>query len=119
MPINEFLTDFAQPFEEFLKLEQEKTLLDNQLKIVFDELLTTKEPLTDIIKAHGFDAPAVNENELADIVKEVLEANPTIVEQYKGGKETTIGFFVGQVMKKTAGKANPQIVQEEIKNQLK
>jgi aspartyl-tRNA(Asn)/glutamyl-tRNA(Gln) amidotransferase subunit B len=51
-------------------------------------------------------------------VKEVLETNPTIVEQYKGGKETTMGFFVGQVMKKTAGKANPQVVQEEVKKQL-
>jgi aspartyl-tRNA(Asn)/glutamyl-tRNA(Gln) amidotransferase subunit B len=71
------------------------------LKIVFDELLTTKKSLTDIIKEHGFDAPAVNEEELVKIVQEVIEANPTIVEQYKGGKETTIGFFIGQVMKKT------------------
>jgi aspartyl-tRNA(Asn)/glutamyl-tRNA(Gln) amidotransferase subunit B len=119
MPINEFLTDFAQPFEAFLKLEQEKVLLDNQLKIVFDELLATKKSLTDIIKAYGFDAPAVNDNELAVIIKEVLTANPAIVQQYKDGKETAIGFFIGQVMKKTAGKANPQVVQEELKKQLK
>ncbi|GHV26346.1 hypothetical protein FACS1894176_06910 [Bacteroidia bacterium] len=101
-----------------MKLEQEKNLLDNQLKIVFDELLLTKKPLTTIIKEKGFDAPAIDDTELVNIVKEVLEANPTIVNQYKGGKETTIGFFVGQVMKKTGGKVNPQTVQEELKKQL-
>ena len=101
MSIQEFLTDFAQPFEDFLTLEQEKKLLDNQLKIVFDEVLTTKKSLNDIIAEHGFDAPATSNDELVTIVKEVLHENPAIVEQYKGGKETTIGFFVGQVMKKT------------------
>jgi aspartyl-tRNA(Asn)/glutamyl-tRNA(Gln) amidotransferase subunit B len=100
-------------------LEQEKKLLDNQLKIVFDDLLTTKKNLTDIIAEHGFDAPMTSNDELIAVVQEVLEANPTIVEQYRGGKETAIGFFVGQVMKKTAGKANPQVVQAELKKQLK
>jgi aspartyl-tRNA(Asn)/glutamyl-tRNA(Gln) amidotransferase subunit B len=60
----------------------------------------------------------MGDDELAGMVKEVLDANPAIVEQYRGGKESVIGFFVGQVMKKTAGKANPQVVQEEVKRQL-
>jgi aspartyl-tRNA(Asn)/glutamyl-tRNA(Gln) amidotransferase subunit B len=102
-----------------LKLEQNKTLLDNQLKIVFNELLTKKTPLTDIVKEYGFDAPAVNNDDLITIIQEVLNENPTILQQYKNGKETTIGFFVGQVMKKTGGKVNPQIAQEELKKQLK
>ena len=96
-----FLADFAQTFEDFLKLEQEGKLLDNQLKIIFDELLTTKKNLTTIITEKGFDTPATTNDELVSIVKEVLNENPTIVQQYKDGKETTIGFFVGQVMKKT------------------
>jgi aspartyl-tRNA(Asn)/glutamyl-tRNA(Gln) amidotransferase subunit B len=71
------------------------------------------------VKVKGFDSPAMGDDELAGMVKEVLDANPAIVEQYRGGKESVIGFFVGQVMKKTAGKANPQVVQEEVKKQLK
>jgi aspartyl-tRNA(Asn)/glutamyl-tRNA(Gln) amidotransferase subunit B len=116
--LTDFLEKFSPLFDAFLKLEQDKKLVDNQLKIVFEELLQTGESVEAIIKAKGFDSPAMNENELAGIVKEVLDANPAIVEQYKGGKETTMGFFVGQVMKKTAGKVNPQVVQEEVKKQL-
>ncbi|MDR2541335.1 MAG: hypothetical protein LBD11_06325 [Candidatus Peribacteria bacterium] len=101
-----------------MKVEQEKKLLDNQLKIVFDELLLTKKSITEIVKEKGFDTPTIDDNELATIVKEVLDTSPAIVAQYKGGKETTIGFFVGQVMKKTGGKVNPQIAQEELKKQL-
>lgn len=43
----------------------------------------------------------MDESEVEKIVQEIIKENPTIVEQYKGGKTTTIGFFVGQVMKKT------------------
>jgi Asp-tRNA(Asn)/Glu-tRNA(Gln) amidotransferase B subunit len=84
IPINEFLTDFAQRFGEFLTLEQQKELLDNQLKIVLDALLTTKKSLTDIVKALGFDAPMVDQDDLTKIVQEVLNEHPTIVQQYQG-----------------------------------
>jgi len=43
----------------------------------------------------------MDDNEIELMAKKVLEENPTIVEQYKGGKTTTIGFFIGQLMKKT------------------
>ncbi|MDR0370078.1 MAG: hypothetical protein LBH96_06370 [Candidatus Peribacteria bacterium] len=97
----DFLGKFAQLFDGFLQMEQEKKLLDNQLKIVFEELLQTGSSVEEIVKEKGFDAPAMGDNELEAIAKEVLDMNPVIVEQYKGGKESTIGFFVGQVMKKT------------------
>ena len=48
-------------------------------------------------------------------VDDVIEANPGEVEGYKGGKTKLIGFFVGQVMKATQGKANPQTVQKILK----
>ena len=99
--LEDFLDKISLLFEAFLKEEQEKKLLDNQLKIVFEELLQTGKAVEDIIKEKGFDAPALESDELSVIVKEVLSENPAIVEQYKGGKESTIGFFVGQVMKKT------------------
>ena len=96
-----FLENFSPIFEDFLKKEQEKSLVDNQLKLVFEELLQTGKSVEEIIKEKGFDAPAMGGDELESIVKEVLEANPAIVEQYRGGKESAIGFFVGQIMKKT------------------
>jgi aspartyl-tRNA(Asn)/glutamyl-tRNA(Gln) amidotransferase subunit B len=60
----------------------------------------------------------VDQDDLTKIVQEVLNEHPTIVQQYQGWKESTIGFFVGQVMKKTGGKVNPQLAQEELKKQL-
>ncbi|MDR2190783.1 MAG: hypothetical protein LBP53_06515 [Candidatus Peribacteria bacterium] len=116
--LEDFLTKFAQPFIDFLKLEQKKMLVDNQLKLVFEELLHSKKPVADIMKDKGFDTPAVSDDDLVNIVQTVINENPAIVAQYKGGKETTIGFFVGQVMKKTGGKINPQTAQQELKKQL-
>jgi aspartyl-tRNA(Asn)/glutamyl-tRNA(Gln) amidotransferase subunit B len=61
----------------------------------------------------------MDDSQLAGIVSEVLAANPAIVEQFKWWKESVIWFFVGQVMKKTQGKANPQAVNTELMKQLK
>ena len=55
---------------------------------------------------------------LENIIKTVLDENPAIVEQYKWGKTTTLGFFVGQVMKKTGGKINPKIALDIIQKVL-
>jgi aspartyl-tRNA(Asn)/glutamyl-tRNA(Gln) amidotransferase subunit B len=53
------------------------------------------------------------------IVDEVIAANPGQVEEYRGGKDKLIGFFVGQVMQKSKGKANPGMVNELLKKKLK
>ncbi len=49
---------------------------------------------------------------LEKIIDEILAANPKQLEQYRAGKETMLGFFVGQVMKASKGQASPQIVNE-------
>ena len=46
------------------------------------------------------------------MIKEVLDANPKQVEDFKAGNQKIKGFFVGQIMKKTQGKASPQIINE-------
>jgi aspartyl-tRNA(Asn)/glutamyl-tRNA(Gln) amidotransferase subunit B len=56
--------------------------------------------------------------ELMPIVEAILAANPGQVEAYRGGKEGLLGFFVGQVMKETGGKANPKVVNELLREQL-
>jgi aspartyl-tRNA(Asn)/glutamyl-tRNA(Gln) amidotransferase subunit B len=78
--------------------------------------------------AAGEDFPAVYEREkpqqitdvaaLEKIVDEVIAANPKQVEQYRGGKTSILGFFVGQVMKATKGQAKPELVNEMLKKQL-
>ena len=52
------------------------------------------------------------------IIDEVITANPSQVEQYKSGKVGLLGFFVGNVMKKTGGTANPAVVNEILRNKL-
>jgi aspartyl-tRNA(Asn)/glutamyl-tRNA(Gln) amidotransferase subunit B len=57
--------------------------------------------------------------DLEPLVEQVLAANPSQVEDYRGGKEGLLGFFVGQVMKETAGRANPKLVNELLREKLK
>ena len=57
--------------------------------------------------------------DLEPLVEQVLAANPGQVEQYRGGKEGLLGFFVGQVMKETGGRANPKLVNELLREKLK
>ena len=52
------------------------------------------------------------------LVDEVIAENPDMVEQYKSGKDKLFGFFVGQVMKKSQGKANPAMVNDLLKSKL-
>jgi aspartyl-tRNA(Asn)/glutamyl-tRNA(Gln) amidotransferase subunit B len=63
---------------------------------------------------------AVSDTEaLAPVIESVLAANPGQVAAYQGGKEGLLGFFVGQVMKETGGKANPKVVNELLREKLK
>jgi aspartyl-tRNA(Asn)/glutamyl-tRNA(Gln) amidotransferase subunit B len=59
-----------------------------------------------------------DEAELEPIVARILDANPGQVDAYRGGKEGLLGFFVGQVMKETQGKANPRVVSELVRAKL-
>jgi aspartyl-tRNA(Asn)/glutamyl-tRNA(Gln) amidotransferase subunit B len=59
-----------------------------------------------------------NASELEPLIERILAANPGQVEQYRGGKEGLLGFFVGQVMKETQGKANAKVVSELVRAKL-
>lgn len=59
-----------------------------------------------------------NPEELLLIIKQITEKNPEQVSDYKSGKEKVFGFFVGQIMKETKGKANPKLVNELLKQIL-
>jgi aspartyl-tRNA(Asn)/glutamyl-tRNA(Gln) amidotransferase subunit B len=85
--------------------------------------------LYDLSFERGKDFPAVYEEEgrpeqsrdtsaLERIIDEIIAANPKQVDQYRGGKTTVVGFFVGQVMKASKGQANPQLVNELLVKKL-
>ena len=85
--------------------------------------------LYDLAFERGKDFPVIYEEEgrpqqstdtsaLEKIIDEVIAANPKQLEQYRAGKTTLIGFFVGQVMKASKGQANPQLVNEMLGKKL-
>jgi aspartyl-tRNA(Asn)/glutamyl-tRNA(Gln) amidotransferase subunit B len=59
-----------------------------------------------------------NEGEIVAIVDSVLAANPQSVADFKAGKERAIGFLVGQIMKQTKGRANPDLVNRLLKERM-
>ena len=105
----------AAPAMELAKLVEAR---DRIPRAAFDEAISKlAEP--------GFTAdPYVAEeavsdtSELEPIVDRILEANPGQVDAYRGGKEGLLGFFVGQVMKETQGKADPRVVNELVREKL-
>ena len=102
----------------FFSLVKKGSLIDNQLKLVMEEMLQNGGEPEDIVKEKGFDAPAFDEDELKNIIQSVLDANESVVEQYRSGKTSVIGFLVGQTMKQTQGKANPKELQVLIAKML-
>jgi aspartyl-tRNA(Asn)/glutamyl-tRNA(Gln) amidotransferase subunit B len=64
------------------------------------------------------DGMVADTSELEPIIEQILAANPGQVEAYRGGKEGLLGFFVGQVMKETRGKADPRVVNELVRAKL-
>ena len=77
----------------------------------------TGHPPEEIIEAKGLRQVSDTDTLQAAIAK-VLTANPDKVEAYRGGKEKLLGFFVGQVMRATQGKANPQMVNTLLRQKL-
>ncbi len=84
---------------------------------IFPELYASGKPPQVLIEEKGLTQMS-DEGQLANLIDEVLEKHPNQVEQYRGGKHAVLGFFVGQVMKASQGKANPGKVNELLKSRL-
>ena len=87
-------------------------------KEVFEIMKESGEEPNKIIESKGLQQKS-DPKELEKIIEKILTENNDKVEQYKSGKEKLFGFFVGQVMKISGGKANPQLVNQILKNKLK
>lgn len=90
---------------------------NNQAKEVLVEMFASGKSADAVIKEKGFEQIS-DESIIEKIIDEVILANPQQVEQYRGGNEKLYGFFVGQVMKASEGKANPQVVNKMLKAKL-
>jgi aspartyl-tRNA(Asn)/glutamyl-tRNA(Gln) amidotransferase subunit B len=95
----------------------DETISGKIAKQVFAEMLETSADPQDIVEKQGLQQ-ITDATELEDIVQKVIEENPETVAKYRGGNEKVFGFFVGQVMQETQGKANPGIVNELLKKLL-
>lgn len=96
----------------------DKTISSKIAKQVFEEMLKTGKDPKQIVEEKGLvqiSDPAV----ISPIIDEVISKNPDNVEKFKAGNNKLLGFFVGQVLKATGGKANPQIVNKLVAEALK
>jgi aspartyl-tRNA(Asn)/glutamyl-tRNA(Gln) amidotransferase subunit B len=98
-------------------LDEEK-INGKQAKEVLVEMFKTGKGAEETIAALGF-VQISDTGEIEKIVDEVIANNSKQLEQYRAGKEALFGFFVGQVMKASQGKANPKVVNELLKEKLK
>jgi len=101
---------------------QDGTISGKIAKDLFDRLWTAstsgETPDVDaLIEAEGL-TQVSDTGEIAAIIDRLVADNPAQVEQFRAGKEKVLGFFVGQVMKATQGKANPQVVNELLREAL-
>lgn len=103
---------------ELLSRISDGTISGKIAKTVLVEMLKSGKTVQDIIKSQGL-TQISDESELLKIVQEVIKNNPAQVEQFRSGKETVIMFLVGQVMKASKGRANPDLVQKLLRETLK
>ncbi len=86
-------------------------------KEVFEEMYRTGKAPEDIVKSKGL-VQISDEAELSGIIGGIISANPESVERYRAGKTQLMGFFVGETMKATKGRANPKLVNKLLKERL-
>ena len=102
---------------DLLKLIESGTISGNIAKGIFEEMYQTQKSAGSIVEEKGL-KQITDSSAIEKIVAEVLQANPSQIEEFKGGKEKVLGFLVGQVMKASKGKANPAMVNKLLKKKM-
>ena len=104
-------------FAKLIERISDKTISGKIAKSVLEEVWISGNDIDEIIEEKGL-VQIQDESILENIAKKIIDENPDQVNAYKGGKDRLFGFFVGQVMKETQGKANPKSVNDILKNML-
>ncbi|MEC1720005.1 Asp-tRNA(Asn)/Glu-tRNA(Gln) amidotransferase subunit GatB [Schinkia azotoformans] len=107
----------AEGLAKLIGLIQKGTISSKIAKDIFKELVENGGDPETVVEEKGL-VQISDEGELRGIVAEVVASNPKVIEDYKSGNKKATGFFVGQIMKATKGKANPQMVNQLIAEEL-
>ena len=107
----------AEDLAELITTVESGSINNNQAKEVLVEMFATGKSAPEVIKEKGFEQVS-DSSAIEAIVDEIIAANAGQVAAYRGGKEALFGFFVGQVMKASQGKANPKVVNDVLKIKL-
>ena len=102
---------------ELISLIEKATISNNIGKQIIVEMMETGEKASAIVEKKGL-SQISDTGAIKEIAQKIIDANPSQVEAYRGGKDKLFGFFVGQVMKETKGRANPQSVNQILKELL-
>jgi len=102
---------------EVLQLIQKGTISGKTAKGVFEKIFTTGKDAATIVKEEGL-VQISDEGQIEQAIDQVIQKHPNEVERFKKGEQKLMGFFVGQVMKATRGKANPALVNQIIAQKL-
>jgi aspartyl-tRNA(Asn)/glutamyl-tRNA(Gln) amidotransferase subunit B len=107
----------AEDLAELIVTLESGKINNNQAKEVFAEMFATGKPAAKVIEEKGFEQIS-DTAAIEKIVDDVIAASEANVAAYRGGNEKLFGFFVGQVMKASQGKANPKVVNDILKAKL-
>lgn len=107
----------AENLAELIKTLDAGKINNNQAKEVLIEMFASGKTSDEVIKEKGFEQIS-DSSAIEKIVDEIIEKNQNQVEAYRNGNEKLFGFFVGQTMKASGGKANPKVVNEILKAKL-
>lgn len=102
---------------QMVELIGKGTISNNIAKKILPQMLENGGSPKDIVEKEGLSVIS-DEGAIKEIVAKIVDSNPNQVAAYRGGKEQLFGFFVGQVMKETKGRANPQVINKLLKDAL-
>ena len=102
---------------QLIKLISTNEISGKIAKDVLDDMFSSGKTARKIVDEKGLQQVS-DQGEIAKVIDEVIAENPKMVEQYLAGKDKLLGFFVGQAMKLTKGKANPKMLNDILKQKL-
>ena len=108
----------SKQIAELVKMVDDSTISNKISKQVFEEMVKSGKNPTQIVESKGL-IQISDPKKLKPIIDEIIAKNPDNVAKFKAGNTKLLGFFVGQVLKTTAGKANPQVVNSLVAEKLK
>jgi len=102
---------------DLLNLVAEGIISKTVAKEIFAEMIESGKSPVDIIKEKGLEQVS-DSADLQAVINQIVKENPDLVEKYRAGKTQVMGFFVGKIMQSTGGRANPQVLNKLLKEEL-